>query len=83
MPDKKPLERSTQQSNGDYQKAAIEAFDEVGGKDYLVAVAREVPETFIQLLARILSSEILAETDAQVDQTYTFRTLEIGSFVTS
>lgn len=54
------------------KKAAIEAFDEIGGKDYLVKIAREDPKTFIQLLSRILPSEIRAETDAYVDQTNSY-----------
>ena len=55
------------------KNAAIEAFGEVGGKDYLVSVAKEDPKTFIQLLARILPSEIRAETDTHIDQTCTFQ----------
>ena len=41
---------------------------EVGGRDYPETVAKEDPKTFIQLLTRILPSEIKTETNAHRDQ---------------
>lgn len=43
-------------------KEAIEAaFDTVGGKDYLVAVAKDDPKTFCALLAKVLPKDINLE----------------------
>ena len=36
----------------------IEAFDQVGGVDYLIEIARRDPPTFCRLLAAIIPSEI-------------------------
>jgi hypothetical protein len=38
----------------------IEAFDQVGGVDYLIEIARRDPPTFCRLLAAIIPSEIKA-----------------------
>ena len=38
--------------------ALLEAFDEVGGADYLVGVARSDPRTFCMLLAKLLPAEL-------------------------
>ncbi len=39
----------------------LEAFERVGGVDYLVEIAKRDPPTFCQLLARVLPTEIKAE----------------------
>ena len=42
----------------------IEAFDQVGGVDYLIEIARRDPPTFCRLLAAIIPSEINASITA-------------------
>ena len=42
----------------------IEAFEQVGGVDYLVEIARRDPPTFCRLLAAIIPSEIKASVTA-------------------
>ncbi|MBT4934717.1 MAG: hypothetical protein HOJ87_05875 [Rhodospirillaceae bacterium] len=42
----------------------IEAFDQVGGVDYLIEIARRDPPTFCRLLAAIIPSEIKASVTA-------------------
>jgi hypothetical protein len=45
-------------------KEAIQAaFDEVGGKDYLVEVARTDPRVFCALLAKLVPAEVRAEVE--------------------
>ena len=39
---------------GDAKAAIAAAFDEVGGKDYLVALAKSDPRTFCSLVAKIV-----------------------------
>jgi hypothetical protein len=39
----------------------LEAFDQVGGVDYLIEIARRDPPTFCRLLAAIIPSEIKAD----------------------
>lgn len=39
----------------------IEAFQKVGGVDYLVEIAKVDPPTFVRLLAQVIPSEIKAE----------------------
>ena len=46
----------------------LEAFEQVGGVDYLVELARVDPPTFCRLLAAIIPSEI----KASVTATHTF-----------
>ncbi len=41
--------------------AIIKAFDEVGGWEYLKAVAEEDPKTFLVLLSRCVPAEVKAE----------------------
>jgi hypothetical protein len=43
------------------KEAILAAFDEVGGRDYLVAVAKDDPKTFCGLLARVLPMQVQAE----------------------
>jgi hypothetical protein len=49
----------------------LEAFDQVGGVDYLVEIARRDPPTFCRLLAAIIPSEIKASVK-------TTHTLDLG-----
>jgi len=42
----------------------LEAFEQVGGVDYLVEIARRDPPTFCRLLAAIIPSEIKASVTA-------------------
>jgi hypothetical protein len=39
----------------------LQAFEQVGGVDYLVEIARRDPPTFCRLLAQVLPTEIKAE----------------------
>ena len=39
----------------------LQAFQEVGGVDYLVEIAKRDPPTFCRLLAQVLPTEIKAE----------------------
>lgn len=39
----------------------LEAFEQVGGVDYLVEIARRDPQTFCQLLAKVIPTEVKAE----------------------
>ncbi len=41
--------------------AILRAFEEVGGEQYLVKVAREQPQTFCTLLGRILPKDVVAD----------------------
>lgn len=43
--------------------AIMNAFEQVGGQDYLVMVAKDDPKTFIQLLGRVLPAELKAEVE--------------------
>jgi len=46
----------------------LEAFEQVGGVDYLVEVARRDPQTFCRLLAAIIPSEIKASVTLDLGQ---------------
>ena len=43
------------------REAVLAAFDEVGGKDYLVQIARNEPKVFCALLARLVPTQVRAE----------------------
>jgi hypothetical protein len=43
------------------KEAILAAFDAVGGREYLIAVAKEDPKTFCMLLARVLPLQVEAE----------------------
>lgn len=43
------------------KSAIMEAFEELGGKEYLLTVAREDPKTYCTLLAKVLPAEIKTE----------------------
>ena len=43
------------------KEAILAAFDEVGGKDYLLNVAREDHKTFCRLLEKLVPAEIKAD----------------------
>ena len=43
------------------------AFDEVGGADYLVQVAREDHKTFCALLGRVIPTQVNAELSGKVE----------------
>ena len=44
----------------------LEALEEVGGKDYLVALAREEPKAFAQMIGKLIPQEIDAKVDTNV-----------------
>ena len=47
-------------------KDAIQAaFDEVGGKDYLVQIARDEPRVFCTLLGKLLPAQVRAEVESE------------------
>jgi hypothetical protein len=46
---------------GAVKEAITAAFDEVGGKDYLVEIARSYPKVFCTLLGKLIPSEVRAE----------------------
>lgn len=48
------------------KKAIMNAFNKVGGEDYLVLVAQEDPKTFCTLLGKVLPAEFKATVDANV-----------------
>ncbi|MDA1023655.1 MAG: hypothetical protein O2817_09990 [Proteobacteria bacterium] len=49
----------------------LQAFEQVGGVDYLVEIARRDPPTFCRLLAQVLPTEIKAEINTR-------HTLDLG-----
>lgn len=51
--------------------AVLGALDEVGGRDYLVTVARENPRAFCALLGRLIPTEVKAEHGGDVSHTVT------------
>ena len=60
------------------REAVLAAFDEVGGKNYLVRLAQDDPKTFCALLARLVPMQLRAELDGTdtvvVIRDYTGRT---------
>ena len=46
--------------------AIMNAFEKVGGEDYLVIIAREDPKTFCALLGRVLPLEIKAKVEGTI-----------------
>lgn len=54
--------KGTQNKNTTALKTAIlNAFEKVGGQDYLVRVAEDDPKTFLALLGKVLPSEVKAD----------------------
>lgn len=49
----------------------IEAFEKVGGVDYLIEIAKVDPPTFVRLLAQVIPSEIKADINTR-------HTLDLG-----
>ncbi len=47
--------------------AILQAFDSVGGEQYLVQVAENDPKTFCTLLARVLPSEIAVNVTSDLE----------------
>jgi hypothetical protein len=50
----------------DIREAISQAFDKVGGVDYLAAQARENPQAFMTLLGKIVPAEVKAQLDGNV-----------------
>lgn len=48
------------------KRAILNAFEKVGGEDYLVMVAKEDPKTFCALLARLLPAEVKADITGRI-----------------
>lgn len=46
--------------------AILNAFEKVGGQDYLVKVAEDDPKTFCALLAKVLPAELKVEGDVKL-----------------
>lgn len=57
--------------------AIMNAFHKVGGRAYLVTVAKEDPKTFCTLLGRVLPQELKAEIDARHEGLPTNITIEV------
>jgi hypothetical protein len=51
------------------KEAIMNAFEEVGGKKYLVMVAHEDPKTFCTLLGKVLPAELNAKVEGDVSFT--------------
>lgn len=51
------------------KEAILAAFDEAGGKEYLLKVAAEQPQVFCQLLGKVLPQQI----DMDIDHNYVAR----------
>lgn len=45
----------------DIRSAIVQAFDKVGGVNYLVVQARENPQAFLTLLGKVLPKEVTGE----------------------
>jgi len=46
----------------------LDAFEQAGGVDYLIELARRDPQTFFILLGKVVQAEIRAETPKQTNQ---------------
>ena len=51
----------TNRIKSEIKAAILQAFEQVGGVEYLVAIAKADPPTFCRLLAQVLPTEIKAE----------------------
>jgi hypothetical protein len=49
----------------DIKEAILNAFEKVGGEDYLVILAKEDPKTFAALLGKVLPVQVQAELKAE------------------
>lgn len=49
------------------KQAILQAFEQVGGTDYLVRVAHDDPKTFVALLGRVLPKDVRAEVSSAAD----------------
>lgn len=52
--------------HGKAKQLVLEALDEVGGKDWLVALAHEEPKAFASLIQKLVPQEIAAKIDSDV-----------------
>lgn len=48
------------------KEALQAAFDEVGGKDYLVRIAKEEPRAFCALIGKVIPQDVHASIDGQL-----------------
>ena len=53
------------------KEALIESFDEVGGKDYLINMAREYPVAYMSLLGKIIPTEMKSTVEGGISVTIT------------
>ncbi len=53
--------------------AILAAFDEVGGKDYLVEMARAEPKAFLTLLGKLVPAQVRAELEGSAVPTVVIR----------
>lgn len=52
---------SPNKTTTEVKETILEAFERLGGVEYLVEVGRDNPQTFVSLLARVLPKEVVAE----------------------
>lgn len=53
------------------RELVVEALNEIGGKDWLVTLARDDPKTFCALIGRVIPLQV----DGNLDSTVTFKTV--------
>lgn len=53
------------------RELVVEALDDVGGKDWLIKLAKEDPKTFSGLIGRVIPTQI----EGQLDTSVTFNTV--------
>lgn len=51
---------------GDVKAAIVAAFDEAGGKDYLVKLAKEDPRTFCSLVGKVVPMAVGGDPDQPI-----------------
>ena len=61
----------TNRIKSEIKAGILESFEQVGGVDYLVAIAKADPPTFCRLLTQVLPTEIKAEINTR-------HTLDLG-----
>ena len=58
--------RGPNKINGEAKRLVIQALTEVGGKDWLVALAKHEPRSFAQMLTKLIPTEIAAKVESDV-----------------
>ena len=52
---------STNKTTTEVKEAILQAFDKLGGVEYLVEVGKDNPQVFLSILAKVLPKEVVAE----------------------